>query len=208
MQSVLDQDPLAPRKKRRKYLVDKDFQSSYSFTWLLLSYCLALAVGFFSVTGTIIYYKYIQTEVYASNPNVQWAIIAFFMSGIVLIFWMVIVIVIVSVMHSHRVAGAVYRMRADIREVLHGDYNLKITLREKDYFKELSEYINEVIAKLKLTYKNKEIASDNALDLVHAIENDSQAPAALKQKASEVRARIQSITESGAEGESLESSVD
>ncbi|MFC1587414.1 hypothetical protein ACFL54_03805 [Planctomycetota bacterium] len=194
---MLDEDPLIPKRKRKIFLVDRDYQSNYSFTSLLLSYCLSMAVGFFGVASTIIYYKYIVTGEYKDDVTMQWAIIGFFIAGTILVFWMVIVIVIVSILHSHRVAGAVYRMKADIKEVLSGDYNVRINLRQKDYFKDLTVFINNLIVRLKATYKNKEIAAESALDLAAGILEDEDAGEEVKKKATEVKNQMMNLIEEG-----------
>jgi len=60
-----------------------------------------------------------------------------------------ILIMVIGIFYSHRMAGPIYRMEQDIKKVLAGEKDLRIKVRKKDKFKELAELINKLIQKLK-----------------------------------------------------------
>jgi methyl-accepting chemotaxis protein len=59
-----------------------------------------------------------------------------------------IIISIIGVLYSHRIAGPVYRMEKEIGRVLDGEKGVRVTLRKKDKLKNLAEKLNALIEKL------------------------------------------------------------
>jgi hypothetical protein len=68
--------------------------------------------------------------------------------------WPMILIVIAgtivySIFFSHRIAGPVYRLNKELKNIIDGNYPEKIALREKDFFKETATLIEELSNDLK-----------------------------------------------------------
>ncbi len=74
------------------------------------------------------------------DPVKRWEIV------LPVILWNNLVIMIVlsvmGIFYSHKMAGPVYRMNADIRMVLGGELGKRIKLRKKDEFQSLADNIN------------------------------------------------------------------
>lgn len=66
-----------------------------------------------------------------------------------------IVISVLGIYSSHRIAGPAYRMIADIQRVLDGDVGARISLREKDTLKDLAKKINELLDAFEKASSNK-----------------------------------------------------
>ncbi len=58
---------------------------------------------------------------------------------------LMVIIMVVGVFYSHRIAGPLYRMEQDIVRVLSGDKNVKIKIRQKDKLKPFAEQLNRLI---------------------------------------------------------------
>lgn len=56
-----------------------------------------------------------------------------------------IIISILGVLYSHRIAGPVYRMQKDIEKVLAGEKGVRVQLRKNDKLKDLAEKLNALI---------------------------------------------------------------
>ena len=56
-----------------------------------------------------------------------------------------IVVGIIGLFYSHRLAGPVYRINADLQKVLNGERGVRISLRKDDKFHDLAEQINALI---------------------------------------------------------------
>ena len=56
-----------------------------------------------------------------------------------------IVISIIGIFYSHKIAGPVYRIQEDIKRVLGGEKDVVIKLRKNDKLKELAEQVNKLI---------------------------------------------------------------
>ncbi len=59
-----------------------------------------------------------------------------------------VVVIIVGITVTHRVAGPVYRMAADIERVLTGERGVRVSLRRSDSLSELAEKVNALIERI------------------------------------------------------------
>ena len=57
----------------------------------------------------------------------------------------IFLIIFFSILFSHRIAGPIYKIKSQLREYQTGKKINPITLREKDFLKDLAEVINETI---------------------------------------------------------------
>jgi methyl-accepting chemotaxis protein len=128
---------------RRNYFINKEFQGRYIFNYFILA-----AIGsilfisvfslFSSNTLLIVYDNYhLQIGVtpgilFKKILSTQWLFIVFG-GGIV---------VVVTLVLTHRIAGPFYRFEKTLDEMLDGDISKKIILRQKDEGKDLALKIN------------------------------------------------------------------
>ncbi len=59
-----------------------------------------------------------------------------------------IVIAVIGVFYSHRIAGPIFRIKADIEKVLSGDKDVRIVIRKKDKLHDLAESVNLLLEEL------------------------------------------------------------
>jgi methyl-accepting chemotaxis protein len=62
-----------------------------------------------------------------------------------------IVAIVVGIFVTHRIAGPVYRMAADIDRALSGQRGVRVNLRRKDSLAELAEKVNALIERIDAT---------------------------------------------------------
>lgn len=129
--------------KRRNYFINKEFQGRYIFTYFILATIGSLVfIGIFSFfssnTLSIVYENYhLQLGV---TPGILF-------KKILSAQWLFIIVggslvVLVTLMLTHRVAGPFYRFEKSLDEMMEGDLSNKIHLRQKDEGKELAQKIN------------------------------------------------------------------
>ncbi|MBU1195127.1 MAG: methyl-accepting chemotaxis protein [Proteobacteria bacterium] len=132
-----------PGHKRRNYFINKEFQGRYIFNYFILATIGSiLFIGVFSLfsfnTFSIVYDNYhLQLGVtpgilFKEILSTQWLFVIF--GGIV--------VVIITLIFTHRVAGPFYRFEKTLDEMMEGDISHKIVLRQKDEGKELAQKIN------------------------------------------------------------------
>jgi methyl-accepting chemotaxis protein len=131
---------------RRIKVVDGRFQ----YRMIALSLVMVL-LGLLVFAGlSALYYGLARVEGHAVDPRLLMVILPPLLLNDLAI--MVIVIVIGLVM-SHRIAGPVYRIAADIDRVLAGGRDVRVSLRKNDAFADLAEKVNELFEHIDGTRK-------------------------------------------------------
>ncbi len=64
---------------------------------------------------------------------------------------MMVCILFISLIYSHRIAGPTYRFKKSLRAVIDGDLNAQFFLRKKDEFHEVAALLTEVISRFSST---------------------------------------------------------
>ena len=158
-------------QKRKRYLIDRAFQYRFIGVFLLST---LLALVFFSGAAVLYYWASsmagdnlfkefidINKQVYELQDDgaggqvriattqtmygvKRWEIVV----PPILInnLFILIVISVIGVIYSHRIAGPAHRIVREIGRVLDGQAGVRISLRKKDGLKELSSRINELLA--------------------------------------------------------------
>jgi HAMP domain-containing protein len=146
-------------EKRKKYLVDKEFQFKmvsrvvfYIILTIILSGFLTYAItayveskSDFKLYGTTLGKPNEMVSVnrlFIVKPVIDRALVT---GGIVTI----IVAAISMFYYSHRLAGPVYRLEKKLEEIISGNYEGELQFREKDEFHQLAGIINRLQDKLK-----------------------------------------------------------
>ncbi|MBE7559825.1 methyl-accepting chemotaxis protein [bacterium] len=128
-------------RRRRRYLVDRDFQLRFFLTrWLL-----AVAISSLVVAVSTLY---LYVFVYAANRvQTQWSEhLAYFVP--VPLFLLVVLLVRWAIRISHHVSGSMQRVREEMRRAEAGDLSVRVRLRRKDQLDAVARMLNQLLAGL------------------------------------------------------------
>ncbi|MBN1698214.1 MAG: hypothetical protein JW881_11930 [Spirochaetales bacterium] len=162
--------------KRKTYVIDKKFQFRFIATFLLyigisliiftvgvgLFYWFSYIAGENIFSEFIIVYRQIDavdndgnhildeygdpvktTEPLPPVNRIQIVLPAVLFNNIIIM----IIISVLGIFYSHKIAGPVYRIDMEISKVLAGEKGIRIRLRRKDKLQSLAEKINKLIEK-------------------------------------------------------------
>lgn len=133
--------------KRRKFFIDKQFQTKYILLviFMLLLYTL-LFVGFLFIPQLLpfIFDSPLDEQVKAAE------ILLLYHKNV----WPAVFIVIplfgfFSIFITHKIAGPVYRLKIRLQQMTEWDLDTKVTLRKGDDLQDLAEFVNLLSAELK-----------------------------------------------------------
>ncbi|OHB75730.1 MAG: hypothetical protein A2Z34_06070 [Planctomycetes bacterium RBG_16_59_8] len=170
-----------PPFRRRKILVDKKFQLQYLYIWFFT------AVGMILVTGVFYFIsrRFVDTETSGVVLRLMAGTGAF-----ILLF--TLLMGTISVVLTHRVAGAVFRIDGFIKKLIRNDHSDFIKLRKTDYLHNIADSLNELnhmlaVQKEKLqdlSARSREIQADTdpaklrqSLDDIRRIADELNGPA-------------------------------
>ena len=140
--------------KRRKYFIKKDYQGKLLLSGFLIvvggGILFNVLLGFLSADSLTISYSNQELQL-GQTP------LMLFKQGLAAN-WLLIVlggglVMLASLLLSHRVVGPLYRFEATLDDMLKGRLNTTIHLREKDEGKELAQKINDFNSKASNTFQ-------------------------------------------------------
>jgi hypothetical protein len=141
-----------PHVLRRTYLIDRPFQLNFSLLLLLIA---AVNIFFFSM----LFFFYDQKVAYdyqnalaldSIPPELRQMSFSLFIKTIVAaIFFETLLVGMLGVFFSHRIAGPLYNMRQRMKEMIAGTYPEKIRLRKDDMLHEFAAEMNTLLQKLR-----------------------------------------------------------
>jgi methyl-accepting chemotaxis protein len=132
-----------PSYKRRNYFINKEFQGRYIFNYFLL-----VTLGSLLFIGVFSFFSSNTLSIAYSNYHLQLGVTpGILFKKILSTQWLLIVfgggiVVLVTLVLTHRVAGPFYRFEKTLDEMIEGDISNKIVLRQKDEGKDLAQKIN------------------------------------------------------------------
>ncbi len=125
--------------KRKRYLIQKNFQFSYIGKILALE---LLAVGATALLMSYMFlYVFNDAAMVSSGP---WGK-GIFWSTIVLGIVLMLILGYLGVLVSHRIAGPMFRFEKTFREVQDGNLKVRVYLRGKDEMKPLAQAFNSML---------------------------------------------------------------
>ncbi len=125
-------------RARRIRVVDGRFQ--YRMIALSLS---MIALGLLFFLGlTALYYAIARAAGTPADPRLLLVILPPLLLNDLAI---MVVVIFIGVILSHRIAGPVYRIAEDIDRVLSGERGVRVSLRRKDALEDLAQKVNELI---------------------------------------------------------------
>ncbi len=123
---------------RRIKVVDGRFQ----FRMIAISLSI-IALGLLLFLGlTALYYAIARAAGSAPDPRILLVILPPLLLNDLAI---MVVVILIGVIMSHRIAGPVYRIAEDIDRVLSGERGVRVNLRRKDALEDLAEKVNQLI---------------------------------------------------------------
>jgi len=131
------------RYKRRNFFINKEFQGRYIFNYFLLA-----TIGSILFIGVFSFFSSNTLSIAYNNYHLQLGITPdILFKKILSTQWLFIVIggglvVIITMVLTHRIAGPFYRFEKAFDEMIDGDVSKKIILRQKDEGKNLAQKIN------------------------------------------------------------------
>ena len=131
--------------RRRRYFVKKKLQFKY-----LLFVLLAMLIPTI-VCGAALYYLIWQTvanEVAVPEAIAAGLVPAMERVNVILLISLPLIFIIMllfSIVISHRIAGPVYRLEKEMKEIAGGDYSRRIKLRSNDELQEIADGINSIL---------------------------------------------------------------
>jgi len=132
-----------PHYKRRNYFINKEFQGRYIFNYFLLA-----AIGSLLFIAVFSFFSSNTLSIVYDNYHLQIGITPeILFKKILSTQWLFIVlgggmVVGITLILTHRIAGPFYRFEKTLDEMMDGDISRKIILREKDEGKDLAQKIN------------------------------------------------------------------
>ncbi len=177
-------------RPRRKLLVDRTFQSRFFATWLTIAFWVALALSLFYIGGTWGYIQLHEDPTKWSAEQYQQAVRYFVAGNIVFILFLIVLIGVSALLHSHRIAGATYRIKADLQRFRSGQYLVDVRLRPKDFLHDLAQEVNETLAHVRTRMREKERQLELAKDLLQTLKDAPGVPHELAEMIADVDGRI------------------
>ncbi|MFH1415573.1 MAG: HAMP domain-containing protein [Elusimicrobiota bacterium] len=146
-------------KKRKKILIDREFQSRMIRSVVLLVIASVILSGLITYTIALQIENQNNRKLYGARIEVQEDLVLIerlLVLKPVVIKYLVITgvlsIIVTSLMlflYSHRLAGPLYHLEKHIESMIEGNYAEKISFRRKDEFKRLADNINKLQETLK-----------------------------------------------------------
>ncbi len=178
--------------RRRNYFIKKDLQGRYIFSFFVFviagSFFFTIIFSLLSAdTLTIEYRNYDlrlgKTPVILLRDilSAHWI---FILAGGILV-------VLASMLLTHRFAGPVYRFERSIEEMLRGNHDFEIRLRSGDEAKELARLLNELNSSFSSRLREiRELADETGSHIVNAREPAGEAARAELEKAAAANGKL------------------
>jgi len=134
---------------RRQYLIDpkRQLRTAMMTTSLIVAVVLMVNLGFALLRTS-------QTAFLAAaapqlTPVLEEQDTTFSLTLIVISIILVIAVALITIVHTHRTAGAVYAVRQRFERVTAGDLQVTLRLRQRDNLQDLETPFNEMIVALR-----------------------------------------------------------
>lgn len=155
--------------KRNTYIIKKGLQFRYMttiiFTMLIMS----------SVVGWTIYFSIWSPIASAELVDISDISIIFDKVNDRLLFRipiLIIIIAMISIIISHKIAGPVYRFEQSAKKIAEGDLTLRIHLRKGDEMKSLAILFNDMTEKLENMVKKDRKIVESIVKVIQEIPSD------------------------------------
>lgn len=136
--------------KRKKYFIDKPFQTKFIF-----KFCIIVIVSSLMIGGLILFLSQRSTTVAIENTKVVVKNTADFILPVVLVtivvvsFFSSLVVLVVALLISHKISGPLFRIKREIGHVEDGDLTPDFQIRAKDQLKEIAKSLGDMCSALR-----------------------------------------------------------
>lgn len=135
------------KQLRREYYIYPDIQFKYIRLVILLMALVTILI-LYTVDQTSYGILARKLSIICPEENMR-GVYSLFNSTLVLrLLVMVSVVIVTTIYLSHRVAGPVFRIERELREMSHGDFTRRIVLRKNDDLKKLAAELNRLISRV------------------------------------------------------------
>lgn len=142
------------RRKKRIYMVNRDFQMRYIRSAVLVAVC-STALTMFLILYPLFYLNVLRFPNFLPTPFLVAAVAAAVLN-FSMIAWL-------GVHLSHRIAGPVFAMVRFLRVMASGNYSGQMRVRESDELKYLTRHLNELADALR-DRTREDLAALNAVE--------------------------------------------
>ncbi len=165
-------------------------------TWfkgrVLLSLCISCIAGL--ITTLAILYSTMQQDI---GPS--YAVGIKMLSGLrqdilykaltvfgITFFFMIIGILVLTMLYSHRIAGPLYRLSQFVKNVTEGHFDKRVSLREKDVIHPIAEELNELVSVYHVKLQNIKKEVETLETLTDKMEKGEEDLMQIKKKAKKI----------------------
>ena len=143
------------KNRRKTYFIKKQFQTSF-----IVKFCILVVIG--AVLSGSMVYVMSKSTVTTSFENSRLRIKStadYILPAVLLSSLMVVVIigiatVAVTLFTSHRIAGPLYHIEKNVKEIISGNLTVKFPLRKADEIKPLAASLEEMVNSLRENIKS------------------------------------------------------
>lgn len=139
---------MAARERRRRYLVKKGLQ--FRYLGLILA---AVVLPVIFVSGCLYYLIFfLMAEQLAIPESIAYNLLPVFnkINFMLLVGTpaLVLLLLCLGLIISHRIAGPIYRLEKDLDEIAKGNFSIRIKMRRNDELISLAEKINKILQRV------------------------------------------------------------
>ncbi|MEM7816571.1 MAG: methyl-accepting chemotaxis protein [Candidatus Aenigmatarchaeota archaeon] len=133
------------KNQRRNYFIEKSFQTKF-----ILKFCLVVLVSFFIVGVLLFFLLQNSTTVVIENTKVKVKTTADFIlpiliqTLIVVSIFSAILVSLITLFVSHKIAGPLYRLKREIKKLESGDLNADFRIRSTDQLQDLASALKDM----------------------------------------------------------------
>ena len=158
---MLMTDSHKPNFKRRTYYIDKKFQARFVLIFLLV----LVVGGGLSIALTMLSTQETLTSTYGGGGLAIEKTASAILPSVVLTTLVTtaiigVVVLILTLLISHRIAGPMFRFEQDLKQIAKGDLQKKIHIRDGDQFAGMVENLNGMVE----SFNGKLLVVQNGLD--------------------------------------------
>lgn len=173
--------------KRRTYYIDKKFQAKFILIFLLV----LVVGGGLTIALTLLGTQQTLTSTYGGGGLAIEKTASAILPSVVLITLVTtgvlgIVVWILTLLTSHRIAGPMFRFEQDLKEIAKGNLQKKIHIRDGDQFAGMVQNLNGMVE----SFNGKLLDVQSGLDGLAAKAREQQLPGAFIDDIEECRARL------------------
>lgn len=132
------------KNKRKQYVVDMPFQSGFILKFVIIvivsSGIIALAILLSAQDSTTVA---IDKARVLAKPTADFILPTLSFIVVLVIILSAIVVTLVTLLVSHRIAGPIFRLKKELSFLREGNLKRNFTVREKDEFKDLAQALQE-----------------------------------------------------------------